>query len=241
MKIVELAGPNGVGKSFFSNLIVKNKSFILQKELPFWTKYPKAFKFANRIKLVKAINPFLLKITRLLYIKEVYHLRSLLQISSTNLLIHHYVSALNDENARTDEGLLVKRLRYFLDSLDLYYLARKANEFDELETVIFDEGLSQRALSLALHEVKKSTILDYIRLVPKPDYLICFSASSKTIMDRRRHRGSAVGNEQEIQYQKNILKELALIYQEYGVKVIWINGEDSSELNLKKVIEWIEN
>lgn len=239
MKIIEFIGPNGIGKTHLTDLLLKSGDFIKQHDLPFFRKLPN-FLFSFVLFLEKTILRVITrKIKTLANMSYTHYFDNLITSLEREKMFSGYLEILFEYTTENNASSFYRRLGLMIRTLTVWDLATKFSSIrpEINKFIVFDEGLAQRAISLASHGVDIDKIKQYLIITPKPDFLICLYASEDEILRRRSLRGSNPGNVAEIKSLLSIVFECEKIYRDAGVKILHL---DVTTLN-NKVVNEIEN
>lgn len=237
MKIIEFIGPNGIGKTHLTDFLLKSGEFIVQHDLPFFKRLPMLFFSFVILSEKTALRLLIRKIKTLANMYHIHYFNNFETSLESEKIFSEYVKDLSDYTNEGNALYFYRRIGLMIRTLTIWDLATKFNTIkpDYNKHILFDEGLAQRAISLASHGVDIHRIKKYLQNVPKPDILVCLHAPEEVIMKRRKNRASDEGSADEILFLTRIVDECKKIYQDSGVKVINLDATNSNSMNSKEI------
>lgn len=248
VKIIEMLGPPGVGKSTIYKSICKEwnpaMNWIHQDALL----APPMPSVVNLVDWVEFNLRLVLSKKRAKSIPIDFGLRFINNnIKLANLCWEHLSTSTTPVNSELDKRF---KSAYFLFSDFCRYQA--IMESNSYRPCLIDEGLFQKSFLLSENEVELQNLLEYyLSLTPLPHAILFVQLNSKTILEERLksrgktnalHKGKTIEElRADIKKWQVMLEALLLKLEQRRVKVYRLNAELPIADNIQKVIEILKH
>ncbi|WP_445005386.1 hypothetical protein [Halomonas mongoliensis] len=246
MEIVEFVGAPGVGKSTIVNQILASKKggckLWHQRMLPYMLYFPGfSSEILRRAFLSKPLHRFSNRIfTEFSYrCAPDFSLGGRAGISDAYIAYSELLLPLMEKNNFPESALAAQqRMTWFLYSYSQFGCAL-TNIRDGY--ALFDEGLAQRATSLAMQGVDGEGVKRYLHSTPLPDFLFHVVADDQVVKDRLVGREGENSRLLESASQaKNAVEMCVSAYEERGCQVYRLNSVDSVASNVTAVMSRLQ-
>lgn len=247
MKIVEFVGAPGVGKSTTVNHLLASKKsgckLWHQRMMPYVFHFPG---FSSEILRGASSSKLLHRFSNRIFTEFSHRCAPNISvggkagISDAYILYSELLLPLMGKDKFPESALAAQqRMRWFLYSYSQFGYAL-TNSRDGY--ALFDEGLAQRATSLAMQGVDGEGVKRYLHSTPLPDFLFHVGADDQIVKDRLVGR---VGEKSRLlegaSQAKNAVEMCVSAYEERGCQIYRLNSLDSISANVSAVMSRLES
>lgn len=246
LKIVEFVGAPGVGKSTIVNQLLASK----ESECKLWHQrmMPYVFHFpgfsSEILRRASSSNLFRRFVNRIF--TEISHrcapnvsLSGKAGISDAYIAYSELLLPLMRKDKFPESALAAQqRMTWFLHSYSQFGFALTNSREGY---ALFDEGLAQRATSLAMQGVDGEGVKRYLHSTPLPDFLFYVVADDQVVRDRLVGRDGENSRLLEGASQAKKAVEMCVsAYEKRGCKIYRLNSLDSISSNVEAVMSRLQ-
>lgn len=241
MNRIEFIGSPGVGKTTLANRVKEELNSgkikaIKQDEIPY---------FLNPVSKVPLLNKLLSK--NILLLREAYNiLNKVYKVP----LINNELRKISKEDKWPDfievfykdlnyHSINIKRINLFNESLALTSFTDRMSYSG---IILYDEGLLQRAVSLAFINNDQELIRKYLMNLPKPSAVIIVE-SKKEIIKARLTKRDGVNSEYLglLDIALEVVDICKVVMEERGVEIIKVNSENLTNKRLLEITQELQS